>query len=542
MICKNLTYWVFTSGEEGIHGLDWGVKHASKSFPDRYKLDSCYRSLLKAFSLVPSLERPQKGMGLLLLPWQDRDEGTLMGFIFPGTDHKGRPNISTVACVVPSDVVRALSFSEVIRALWSSNDLERIAHRNSIRPDTLYFDKEKAPSSGTEVPLPLFPSLKWPGKDIGYLMIDEHVRELRCLYPPLCPPTEEADAKRKLRTPRLAALLMVLALAFGGACCWGSIHEFFLKLIQPVRSWFGGGKPSSSPTPPKNLKIIEKIAEREEIIKEIEETLKKEAFKGLAGLVWVSYPWNEGAFSFPSEGSAVAIIEEIRERFTARLRNEKWLVEKRDKGGKGRQKKLMNVSVLKDNFEKILLSHNKNFYSFTDGGNYFSKIVNMDDWNRVKNYFKNELTQELFKNTMQNADSESAIEMDTIAEDRPTLEKRLDELLKKSEDYTNEGHGYLSFFYGGGEEGYRVLTLSVDTKMVEESIFIKKSDNWRRINVSKLKERMNGSSKEKPCIKFDDDRRDITFFLVSQSRKMDNNFEEFLGVFWDDLLKSVSDK
>ena len=46
MICKNLAYWVFTSGEEGVHGLDWGIKHASKSFPDRYKLDSRYRSLL----------------------------------------------------------------------------------------------------------------------------------------------------------------------------------------------------------------------------------------------------------------------------------------------------------------------------------------------------------------------------------------------------------------------------------------------------------------------------------------------------------------
>ena len=85
MICKNLAYWVFTSGEEGVHGLDWGVKHASKSFPDRYKLDSRYRSLLKAFSLLPSLERPQRGAGLILLPWQgqgkDGDEGALMGFI-----------------------------------------------------------------------------------------------------------------------------------------------------------------------------------------------------------------------------------------------------------------------------------------------------------------------------------------------------------------------------------------------------------------------------------------------------------------------------
>ena len=63
MICKNLAYWVFTSGEEGVHGLDWGIKHASKSFADRYKLDSRYRSLLEDFSLSPSLEQERAGAG-----------------------------------------------------------------------------------------------------------------------------------------------------------------------------------------------------------------------------------------------------------------------------------------------------------------------------------------------------------------------------------------------------------------------------------------------------------------------------------------------
>ena len=88
MICKNLAYWVFTSGEEGVHGLDWGIKHASKSFADQRKLDSRYRLLLKDFSLSPSLEREQereqerpKKAGLILLPWQgggkDQDEGKI---------------------------------------------------------------------------------------------------------------------------------------------------------------------------------------------------------------------------------------------------------------------------------------------------------------------------------------------------------------------------------------------------------------------------------------------------------------------------------
>ena len=291
MICKNLAYWVFTSGEEGVHGLDWGIKHASKSFADRYKLDSRYRSLLKAFRLLPSLERPRKGAGLILLPWQgggkDQDEETLMGFIFPGSDHKGRPNISTVACVVPADVVRALTPSHVTRVLWSSSDLERIAQKNSVRPDTLYLDEEKA-SSTTEVPLPLFPSLKWPGKDVGYLMIDGHVRDLKCFYPQLCPPAEGAAKKRKVRMPQLAALLMALALTFGVACCWGSIRDFFYKyLIQPVCSLWSGGDPAPSTDSSEDPETTERRAKRRENLENIIDILaKNKKNKGEKSFAW----------------------------------------------------------------------------------------------------------------------------------------------------------------------------------------------------------------------------------------------------------------
>ena len=307
MICKNLAYWVFTSGEEGVHGLDWGVKHASKSFPDRYKLDSRYRSLLKAFSLLPSLERPQRGAGLILLPWQgqgkDGDEGALMGFIFPGNDHKGRPNTTTVACVVLADVVRTLTLSEVVRALWSSNDLERIARRNSVRPDTLFLDEK--PPSAAEVPLPIPLSLKWPGKDVGYLMMDGRVRDLRGFCPPLCPPVEGAAAKRKLRTPWFAALLVALALALGGVCCWGHIRDFVRKFfIQPVCSWWSGGDPApstdSSEDPETTEKREKRRKKREEIIGILSKNKREDYLKGLAGLTWYPDLWKEEA-SFSSD-------------------------------------------------------------------------------------------------------------------------------------------------------------------------------------------------------------------------------------------------
>jgi len=569
MICKNLAYWVFTSGEEGVHGLDWGIKHASKSFADRYKLDSRYRSLLKAFRLLPSLERPRKGAGLILLPWQgggkDRDEGTLMGFIFPGSDHKGRPNISTVACVVPVDVVRVLTPSHVTRALWSSNDLERIAQKNSVRPDTLYLDEEKT-SSTREVPLPLFPSLKWPGKDVGYLMVDGHVRDLRGLYPPFCPPAERAAKKRKLRMPQLAALLMALALTFGVACCWGSIRDFFQKyLIQPVCSLWNGGDASPSTDSSEDLETTERRAKRKENLENIIDILSKnkknkgeDYLKGLAGLIWYPDLWKEEA-SFSSDDLRVddLIVEAISKDFTEKLKNEKWLVEKGDKGGRGGQKKkLINERVFKEKLKNTVLSPLGKDLSLVedkmDRGKFFSISPKEENWDSLKNDLSDQLSQ--FIDTMKNpgVSFESATQL--IAEDRQTLEERLKErlkeLLKKTEapEYQKDEYGYLSFFYGDGKEGYQVLLLMEDLsegKEPDEYIFVKK-DNWRRIDVSDLEKRLVGTlqkepSIEKPYIKFDDERPDITFFLAPKSnREKGGGFEKFLGVFLDDLLKSVS--
>ncbi|WP_347712697.1 hypothetical protein [uncultured Fretibacterium sp.] len=559
MICKNLAYWVFTSGEEGVHGLDWGIKHASKSFADRYKLDSRYRSLLKAFRLLPSLERPRKGAGLILLPWQgggkDRDEETLMGFIFPGSDHKGRPNISTVACVVPADVVRALTPSHVTRALWSSNDLERIAQKNTVRPDTLYLDAEKT-SSTREVPLPLFPSLKWPGKDVGYLMVDGHVRDLRGLYPPFCPPAERAAKKRKLRMPQLAALLMALALTFGVACCWGSIRDFFQKyLIQPVCSLWNGGDASPSTDSSEDLETTERRAKRKENLENIIDILSKnkknkgeDYLKGLAGLIWYPDLWKEEA-SFSSDD---LIVEAISKDFTEKLKNEKWLVEKGDKGGRGGQKKkLINERVFKEKLKNTVLSPLGKDLSLvedkTDKRVFFSISPKEEDWDSLKNDLSDQLSR--FIDTMKNPGISLESATQPIAEDKQTLEGRLDELLKKSDAHKDKGFGYLSFFYGEGKEGYQVLLLNMEKmekealsegKEPDEYIFVKK-DNWRRIDVSNLGERLDGTSQKEPYIEFYDKHKSITFFLAPKSnREKDGDFEKFLGVFLDDLLESVS--
>ena len=554
MIGKNLAYWVFTSGEEGVHGLDWGVKHASKSFPDRYKLDSRYRSLHKAFSLLPSLERPQRGAGLILLPWQgqgkDGDEGALMGFIFPGNDHKGRPNTTTVACVVLADVVRTLTLSEVVRALWSSNDLERIARRNSVRPDTLFLDEK--PPSAAEVPLPIPLSLKWPGKDVGYLMMDGRVRDLRGFCPPLCPPVEGAAAKRKLRTPWFAALLVALALTFGVACCWGSIRDFVRKyLIQPVCSLWSGGDPAPSTDSSEDPEATERREKREAIIGILYTNKGEDYLKGLAGLIWVPYLWKEEA-SFSSDD---LIVEAISENFTEKLKNEKWLVEKSDKGGRGGQeKKLINVSAFKEKLKNIVLSSLEKDFSLvedkTDRGKFFSispKESEPEAWDSLKKGLNDQLSQ--FIDTTKNSGVSLESATQPIAEDRQTLEKRLDELLEKTEapEYQKDGYGHLSFFYGDGKEGYQVLLLNMEDlsegKKLDKYIFVKK-DNWCRINVFDLEKRLDRTpqdTRDRPCIEFDDDRKDITFFLVRESkREKGGDFKEFLNAFLDDLLESVS--
>lgn len=538
MICKNLAYWVFTSGEEGVHGLDWGIKHTSKSFADRYKLDSRYRLLLKAFSLLPSLERPQKGAGLILLPWQgqgkDGDEGALMGFIFPGNDHKGRPNISTVACVVPADVLRTLTLSEVVRALWCSNDLERIARRNSVRPDTLSLD-EKAPSAA-EVPLPIPPSLKWPGKDVGYLMMDGRVRDLRGFCPPLYPPTEGAAEKRKLRTPWFVALFAVLALALGGACLLG------FNCNSPQSN---EGNSSSSDKPSDDLKTTERRKEGDKIIVILSRNRGGNYLEGLAGLIWVPNLWKDEVSS-----DDLRVAAEISGGFIANLSNEKWWIEKSDQEVHGNQeKKLINVSEFKKSFIKTIGPSLE--VEESDRGDSFNinpREEGIEAWDRLKNDLKDKLSQ--FIDTMKNANFPSKTATHTIAEDEETLKKHLDNLLEKTEAPENQtdGYGHLSFFYGDGEEGYQVLLLNMEDlsegKKLDKYIFVKKTDKWRRINVSDLEKRLDRTprdTRDRPCIEFDDDRKDITFFLVPKSkREKGGDFEKFLGVFLDDLLDSVS--
>ena len=204
MSIKNLRYWVFTSGERGIHGLDWGIKHASEYFSDRQQLDTEYRALLKEFGLLPSLERPAEEVGLILLRWKGAD--FIAGFIFAGTDHGDRPNTSSVICVIPSELVGRKSVNELIRDIWAKNNIAEIARKNSqCRPDTLRLEGDSVFTEN----VPYFKSsVSWPSYYNGWLQIDGKQRELSRVNAVKAPVTQ-----MEIKPPSRGKLKIIVALA-----------------------------------------------------------------------------------------------------------------------------------------------------------------------------------------------------------------------------------------------------------------------------------------------------------------------------------------
>ena len=166
-----LAYWIFTSGEEGENGLDWGVKFSSPSLENRKTLDMRHRALLKEFGLPPGTALFEHGISLCLLPYED---SFVLSFIFPGTDHGGRSNTSAVVCVLPFQVIENLSVNQVVQSIWEKNDLAGIAMRKfEKRPDTLLMDSEIV----TLAPSPVFSSkVNWPARSMGYLQIDGNLK------------------------------------------------------------------------------------------------------------------------------------------------------------------------------------------------------------------------------------------------------------------------------------------------------------------------------------------------------------------------------
>ena len=209
MSIKNLRYCVFTSGENGIHGLDWGVKHASEYFADRQKLDTDYRALLKDFGLPPSLERPADEVGLILLLWNKSDY--IAGFIFAGMDHGDRPNTSSVICVIPGELVGRKSVNETLKSVWEKNNIAEIARKNAQhRPDTLRLEGDSLVAGN----VPYFRSaVSWPSINNGWLQIDGKQRELSRVNA-VTPPVVKEEIKPSGGRLKIIVALVAAAITF----------------------------------------------------------------------------------------------------------------------------------------------------------------------------------------------------------------------------------------------------------------------------------------------------------------------------------------
>ena len=192
-----LPYWVFTSGENGIHGLDWGIKSASESLGDKNALDVEYRAALNDFSLSPSLVRPNE-TGLIVIPF--RESEYIAGFIFPGTDHGGRLNTSTVAAMIPREIPRRMTVNELLGRIWCANDIPGIARKNSdIRPGFLTLGENLTGN---------FPAFgenpKWPGRDNGYISADGKCQTLERIE-------ESQNSTREPDSPRKSSAGIIIA-------------------------------------------------------------------------------------------------------------------------------------------------------------------------------------------------------------------------------------------------------------------------------------------------------------------------------------------
>ena len=232
---RNLYYFVFTSGEEGVHGLDWGVKFSSQGLGDSVELDVDYRNLLKSFGLSPSLERPNKddGVGLLLLP---NNIGKLLIFIIPGKDLKGRPNTVAIACNIPMDLAFAFNVREVARRIWNANNLMQISARGALRPDVLIFPDESAPA----IEYPFFASsglIRWPENN-AFLSINGNIRELAFVLRVETPePKKELDVikikgdepKSRTKIFIFATIVAVIGVGFYAASDMFELDEEPLK-------------------------------------------------------------------------------------------------------------------------------------------------------------------------------------------------------------------------------------------------------------------------------------------------------------------------
>ena len=180
-----IPYFIFTSGEDGLCGVDWGVKFASEQLGDPDKVDFSYRELCEKYKLFPSLERPKKdGVGIMVLP---EERGFLFGLIFPYRDSQSqgyRPNISLLGCKISNKLIDKFKISpgQLAEFLINDKSVAEIARpifekdsSNKIRPSHITLEKldileHNHGSIGME---------HWPDPSQGFLKVGKEIKMLK---------------------------------------------------------------------------------------------------------------------------------------------------------------------------------------------------------------------------------------------------------------------------------------------------------------------------------------------------------------------------
>jgi len=307
-----VSYFIFTSGEEGTSRLDWGVKFVSSEQDKKewYEWDKKYRKSMDDFGLPPDL-RPISEAGLLMLPWPDENM-VLTGFIFPYFDIQAkRPNFSLVATLLPCNVYESCTPAEAAKKLWTQNPLEDIAKRpedrniskESVRPEFLDFNTGEEKGSN---PYPQswdsqdFTSLNWP-REKAILYVNGKVEYFERSQRPATEPIE----KGKSVQPH-GWMKKYVAWAVGAVLVLGTV-----SIEYAVGPWLSKTGPHYKPTdeiskPISESKRREVPSEEQKITENILKKVMEKNKGSLNGLIEV-YPvtWGDNSSRITKKSDTV---------------------------------------------------------------------------------------------------------------------------------------------------------------------------------------------------------------------------------------------
>jgi len=183
-----IPYFIYTSGEKGMHGLDWGVKFVSPNWGTASDADQLYRTLMDRYGLKPSLERPDAGeAGFLILPIS---KGSFRGYLFGifqpyrDSDAQGnRPNITLLACLISYSMVRdsGVTPGQIGAALLQQEGLNTIGFRAEDRHPRVLKRRSEIEldiSSVSHIPHALSNLDAWPQGAEGIWVFDGKLRKI----------------------------------------------------------------------------------------------------------------------------------------------------------------------------------------------------------------------------------------------------------------------------------------------------------------------------------------------------------------------------